>query len=104
MVTYAAPRLDGHKILYKSRRYWIFEIDEDHPYTEHPYEGFEKYYEVVVYDKFEHCPAAFCSKDLRGDLNLGTFQDNIGVSGDDFRSLIVDVQTKLKDFQRLMRC
>lgn len=93
---YTPPTLSGHTVLYKSRRYWIFEIDKDHPY-----ESFEEHYEVIVYDKLECLPAAFCHKDLTGDLNLGTFQDNMTVAGSDYRSLITDIQKKLKLFKHL---
>ncbi len=103
MSKYTPPKLDGHKVLYKGKRYWIYEIDEEHPCTEHPYETFERYYEVVVYDKLEALPVAFCHRDLTGDLNLGTFQSNLTVSGTDYRSLISNIEAAIRYFDRLMR-
>ena len=98
MPRYTPPILNGHNVVYKSKRYWIFEIDKDHPY-----ETFETHYELIVYDKLEAYPAAFCHKNLTGDLNLNTFQDNLSVSGYDYKSLIANIDAKLKWFERNMR-
>ena len=98
MRKYIPPTLSGHKVLYKSRRFWIFEIDK-----EHPYESFEESYALIVYDNLERCPAAFCQKDLSGDLNLGTFPYGMSVSGKDYDSLIENIRKRQKLFRQLVK-
>ena len=42
---YYKPPLNGHKVLYKTAKFWFFEID-----AEHPYEGYEENHQFVLYD------------------------------------------------------
>ena len=44
---YIYPELNGHKVLYKGKRFWVFEIS-----SEFPFEGREEYFDVIVYDKY----------------------------------------------------
>ena len=43
---YIYPDLNGHKVLYKGKRFWIFEISK-----EFPFRGYEEFCDVIVYDK-----------------------------------------------------
>ena len=43
---YIYPILKGHKILYKGKRFWVFEIS-----SEFPFEGYEENCDLIVYDK-----------------------------------------------------
>ena len=42
---YLKPKLNGHKILYKTHKFCLFEVDE-----EHPYEGYEERCQIVLFD------------------------------------------------------
>lgn len=58
---YIYPKLNGHKIIYKGKRFWVFEIN-----SEFPFEGYEEYSEVIVYDKECGCAMAAAQKTLKG--------------------------------------
>jgi hypothetical protein len=45
MITYKQPKLNGHKILYKGRRFIAFEISE-----KFPYESCEDRYNFAIFD------------------------------------------------------
>ena len=45
MNKYIQPDIDGHKVLYKGRRYWVFEVSKTHPYR-----GYENIASFVFYD------------------------------------------------------
>jgi hypothetical protein len=32
MHDYKPPQLSGHNVAYKGKRYWVIEIDNDHPF------------------------------------------------------------------------
>ena len=45
-MTYTPPNLKGNKVIYKGKRYWIFETNEN------DFEGFDKdYCDLIFYDK-----------------------------------------------------
>ena len=44
--SYIFPELNGHKVLYKGKRFWVFEIS-----SKFPFDGHEEYFDVIVYDK-----------------------------------------------------
>jgi len=43
--TYQKPNLNGHKVLYGGRRYWVIEVSKDCPYR-----GYEDIATLVIYD------------------------------------------------------
>ena len=45
MNKYTQPDINDHKVLYKGRRYWVFEVSEIHPYR-----GYEDIASFVFYD------------------------------------------------------
>jgi len=46
MLFYKTPVLSNHNILYKGKRYWIFEVSKDHPF-----EGYESISSFVLFDR-----------------------------------------------------
>lgn len=74
---YIYPDLNGHKILYKGKRFWVFEIS-----TEYPFEGMEKHCHVIVYDKEYGCDIAGAQKNADGySGSLIGPQESVEVSG-----------------------
>ena len=58
--TYTKPKLNGHRILYAGKRYYVFEVDEDHPY-----EDCETHCDLVIFDKSDEIyngVTAWCKK------------------------------------------
>ena len=45
-ICYNPPKLDGHKIIYKGKRFWIFEISKRYPFY-----GLEISFDVLIFDK-----------------------------------------------------
>lgn len=45
MYKYHQPDIDGYKVLYKGRRYWVFEVSKTYPYR-----GYEDISSFVFYD------------------------------------------------------
>jgi hypothetical protein len=58
---YIYPALKGHKILYKGKRFWVFEVS-----SEFPFEGYEEYCNLIVYDKEGGCAVAGAHKTSKG--------------------------------------
>lgn len=58
MSKYIPPKLQGHKVIYKGRRFWIFEVSE-----EHGFEDCEEFCTLVIYDKFIEAPVGFGDKE-----------------------------------------
>lgn len=46
---YTPPKLNGHNVAFKGKRWWIIEVDDDHPFEGHPFDG-EMF---IVFDKLE---------------------------------------------------
>ena len=78
MKKYIRPKLTGHKVLYKGLRYWVFEVS-----PAFPFEGYEDYYGIVLYDCLHDgvITGGRMGDDgfIRGDVQFG--QGNIEVSG-----------------------
>lgn len=86
---YDKPELNGHRVLYKGRRYWAIEIDADHPF-----EIFDQTYgDLVVWDGF--IGAAITEGKIgddgiiRGSIQYG--QGSIDVKGKTVREFVDDV-------------
>jgi hypothetical protein len=82
---YTPPELDGHNIIYKGKRFWIFEINE-----KYPFHGLEKDYDTVVFDKaFGNWPLACARKTPKGyEGSLAFTQDRVEISGDSPEELL----------------
>lgn len=82
---YTPPKLNGQNVLYKGRRYWVFEINKDHPY-----DTYEDCCDTIVYDKFFGTEAAFAirQKDgsYEGDIPYG--QQSIDFKAADAKDLV----------------
>jgi len=64
---YIPPVLNGHKILYKGKRYLVFEVS-----SEYPYEGYEEFCEFVIFDKSDaiyNGIVASCSRQSDGTFS-----------------------------------
>ena len=42
---YLKPQLNGHRIIYKTHKFCLFEINE-----QHPYQGYEEKYQLLLFD------------------------------------------------------
>lgn len=74
---YIYPDLNGHNVLYKGKRFWVFEIS-----SEFPFEGYETSCQVIVYDKEYGCEIAGAEKSTNGySGSLIGPQDSVDVSG-----------------------
>jgi hypothetical protein len=62
MVRYQSPEFSGHNIAFKGKRYWIIEVDEDHPFDWVSVDLGQ----LAVYDKELGTTIAFASKKRRG--------------------------------------
>ena len=74
---YIYPDLKGHNVLYKGKRFWVFEIS-----PEFPYEGYEDFCQVIVYDK--ECGAEIASAVKNSNGYSGSLigpQNGVEVSG-----------------------
>jgi hypothetical protein len=58
---YIYPELNGHKVLYRGKRFWVFEIN-----SEFPFEGHESYCDVIVFDKGHGDAMAGAKKTSKG--------------------------------------
>ena len=95
---YSQPKLTDHKVLYKGKRYWVFEIDK-----EHPYENYEKDCNCVVFDKFYGgCVISWCNKledgSFKGIVSYG--QGSIEVDGRTPKELVDSVVSTYKWMER----
>lgn len=98
MSWYTSPKLDGHTVIYKGRRFWVFEISGLHPFF-----GHEAHCDVIVYDKLHNCPIGFCDKNLNGYVSLGNLQGSYPIYGSNPEQLIVEVRKALKTFDYELR-
>jgi hypothetical protein len=81
---YTEPKLKNHKILYKGKRYWVFEIDK-----EHPFENMEDVCSIIVYDKFCDGIACYCNYKEDGTIvgDIPYSQQSIDIEGKDGRDI-----------------
>jgi hypothetical protein len=69
MPRYTPPELEGHKVAYRGRRFWIIEVDE-----QHPFDWVEAVFgEYTIWDAADVATAGYAKKDPRGGF-LCTFQ------------------------------
>lgn len=88
-IEYIRPALDGHKVLYKGRRYWVFSVNQDFPF-----EGEEEYYDMVFWDGLLGVPitGGKIGEDgvIRGSIQYG--QGGIDVAGPSIKDFVEDVK------------
>ena len=94
---YTLPKLNGHKVVYKGRRFWIFEIDEKHPFQ--GYEGIQD--RLIVYDKVYGSPVASVGKTSRGfeGALIGTM-DRVEVGGASTQDLLVNTVNTMRFYEK----
>ena len=82
---YSFPKLNGHKMLYKGRRYIMFEMN-----AEHPYEGFEVSNSIALWDGEQSNICAFGDRLTNGKYtgHLAFAMDKVEVNGDKPRQFI----------------
>lgn len=94
---YIRPELDGHKVLYKGLRYWVFEVS-----AECPWEGLEGYWTIAVFDGEFGVTVAYCNEvvdaGFEGYIEWG--QSGLPVSGKDIKELVRDVIRREKWIKR----
>jgi uncharacterized membrane protein len=85
MSLYSYPKLYGNKILYKGRRYIMFEMN-----AEHPYEGYESFSSIALWDSNQSNICAFADRTSNGQLtgHLAFTMDKVEVNGDKPRQFI----------------
>ena len=85
---YSSPKIEGQKILYKGRRYWVIEMDK-----KLPFELCENICDAVVYDRVYGAVVVYVTylKDgkLRGDMAYG--QGTIDMYADNARDMASEV-------------
>ena len=93
---YIYPHLKEHKVLYKGKRFWIFEISSDFPF-----EGYEKFCEVIVYDKDSGCEIAGAENSTNGySGSLIGPQESVEVSGGSPVELLDSVINASRTYER----
>lgn len=82
---YEKPILDGHDVLYKGKRYWVFKIDKNHPF-----QNYENDCSILIFDKYCGAVAAWCNLDengiFRGYIEYG--QGSIDIQGETPKTLV----------------
>ena len=56
MAVYLNPPLNGHKVLYKGKRYRMFEVSADHPF-----ENYEGTCQFLIFDKSISAVCGWCN-------------------------------------------
>lgn len=85
---YTVPKLANHKVLYRGKRYWVFEIS-----SENPFENMEDVCSIIVYDKFCAASAAYCTYSKDGKIvgNIPYSQQSIEIEGGSAREIASQV-------------
>lgn len=86
--SYTPPNLVNHKVIYKGKRYWVFEVN-----SENPYEDAEKFSSLLVFDKLYGAVAAFCNRisdsEYEGEIPIG--QNSIEIKAKNIKDLVAEV-------------
>ncbi len=93
---YTYPEIKDHKILYKGKRFWIFEIS-----SAFPYKGEQQRFDVIVYDKHYGADIAGVRKTANGYVGslIGTM-DSVSASGKSPIELLENVINAMRDYER----
>lgn len=95
---YTRPVLVGHNVPYKGKRYWVIQIDKDHPF-----ENYENDCSYIVFDKsYGGCVISWCERDdegsFKGYIQYG--QGSIDVEGKTPKELVQSVVKSFKWIER----
>ena len=96
MTTYRLPKLLGHEVLHAQRRFIVFRIDQ-----EHPFEGYETDYSILVFDKLYGSVVGFCDQHYSGHCNPGTFQESMPIGGLSAAELAISTSNGLKAYRHI---
>jgi hypothetical protein len=94
---YSKPTLNGHKVHYQGRRFWVFEVS-----SEFPFHGSEKIDKIVVFDGVYNADICWCHINEKGEYEgvVPYGQHGLGVSGKTVREFIADVAKTIKWCER----
>jgi hypothetical protein len=85
---YTGPKLCGHRVLYKGKRYWAFEISK-----KFPYENYEDSCSIIIFDKLYGSVAAWVTQQsnnsYKGDMPYS--QQCIDISGNTVKEIVNEV-------------
>lgn len=93
---YFYPRISEENIVYKGKRFWVFKIS-----VEAPYQGYEAYFEVIIYDRKTGVEIAGAKK--TADSYIGSLigpQDSVRVSGNSPIELLESVINAIRMYER----
>lgn len=93
---YTYPDLKGHKVLYKGKRFWVFEIS-----SQFSFNGMEEFCKVIVYDKEFGCEIAGADNSANG--YAGTLigpQECVEVSGSSPVELVESVINASRNYEK----
>ena len=94
--TYIYPNLNGNKILYKGKRFLVFEIS-----SEFPFQGQEKYCDLIVYDKAYGCEIAGAQKTSNGFVgSLIGPQNSVDVLGNNPIELVDSMINSFRFYEK----
>lgn len=88
------PKLSGHNVLHKDRRWVVFRVSQ-----EYPYDGYEADCSVLVFDRRYDSVVAFVDDFFDGYCNPSTFQESLPVHGGNAAELIQSVRNGLKAYR-----
>jgi hypothetical protein len=75
LISNRRPKLNGHKVAYRGRRYWVIEIDDDHPF-----EYFDASHgEFVIYDRRDAVVIATASR-MEGGIYQCRLNSHVEIS------------------------
>jgi hypothetical protein len=94
---YTLPKLEGHNVLYKGKRFWIFEISLIFPFG-----GYENNREqVIVYDKVYGAPVACACKTADGfDGALTGTMDRVEVGGATLQDFLTNTIDRMRSYEK----
>ena len=94
---YSKPTLNGHKVHYKGRRFWVFEVSQEFPFL-----GAEKIDKIVVFDGLYSVDICWCHLNKKGEYEgvIPYGQHQLDVSGKTVKDFIANVAMTIKWCER----
>jgi hypothetical protein len=94
---YSKPTLNGHKVHYKGRRFWVFEVSQEFPFL-----GAEKIDKIVVFDGLYSVDICWCHLNEKGEYEgvIPYGQHQLDVSGKTVKDLVANVAMTIKWCER----